>query len=89
MRKIWRRLRELRGARLRCPRCGSTKVDLIDFATFAICYGQSAPNPPDCSADALVCSDLDGSGTVNLTDFATFATWYGIATSQTVPDCTQ
>ncbi|UCG32712.1 MAG: hypothetical protein JSU68_13730 [Phycisphaerales bacterium] len=61
--------------------------NLGDFATFAVCYGLSSPNPPGCDAAAFTCSDMDGDGTVTLSDFATFATFYGLDTTYTVPDC--
>ncbi|UCG33365.1 MAG: hypothetical protein JSU68_01795, partial [Phycisphaerales bacterium] len=62
-------------------------ANLGDFATFAVCFGLSAPNPPDCDAAAFACSDMDASGTVELGDFATFAIWFGLETAQTVPNC--
>ncbi|UCG32164.1 MAG: hypothetical protein JSU68_10915 [Phycisphaerales bacterium] len=61
-------------------------VGLSDFATFAVCYGLSAP-APDCGAEELYCSDLDGDGSVTLGDFATFAVLFGITTSNTPPNC--
>jgi hypothetical protein len=64
-------------------------VDLSDFATFALCFGLPAPNPPDCDQAAFECSDLDGDGSVNLNDFATFATRYGLQSTQAVPNCGQ
>jgi hypothetical protein len=64
-------------------------VDLSDFATFALCFGLPAPNPPDCGQAAFGCSDLDADGSVNLNDFATFATWFGLQSTQAVPDCEQ
>jgi photosystem II stability/assembly factor-like uncharacterized protein len=64
-------------------------VDLNDFATFALCFGLSIPNPPDCDEQDLACSDLDGNGVVELADFATFALWFGLETTQTVPNCQQ
>jgi hypothetical protein len=62
-------------------------VDLNDFATFAICFGLSAPNPPGCDALAFVCSDMDANNQVDLNDFATFAVTYGLITTATVPNC--
>ena len=52
-------------------------VDLVDFATFALCFtnGATAP-PPGCSEDDFEATDLDGDGGVDLTDFATFALNY-------------
>jgi hypothetical protein len=74
-----------------CP-CGDIDgsgggADLADFATFAVCYGFTTPNPPGCDAAAFACSDMDANNIVDLNDFATFATWYGIATTLTVPNC--
>ena len=62
-------------------------VDLIDFATFAVCFGQSGP-VPGCDAAAFQCSDLNGDLLVDLIDFSTLALWFGLESTQTVPDCT-
>ena len=62
-------------------------VDLTDFATFALCFGLGAANPPDCDADAFACSDLNGDAIVDLTDFATFALTFGLISTNTVPNC--
>lgn len=51
---------------------GSGQVNLVDFATFANCFGLSGPNA-GCVAADFACSDLDGNGSVNLVDFSTFA----------------
>jgi hypothetical protein len=64
-------------------------VTLSDFATFALCFGLPAPNPPDCDQAAFECSDLDGNAVVELGDFATFALWFGLQSSQHPPDCEQ
>ena len=74
-----------------CP-CGDINrsggvVNLVDYATFSVCFGLSAPNPPGCDEDAFECSDLNGNGTVNLVDFNTFSVWFGRVPDQTVPDC--
>ena len=61
-------------------------VDLVDFATFALCFGLTQPGP-GCNAQAFFCSDLNGSGVVDMTDFATFALWFGLQTTNTVPNC--
>ena len=47
-------------------------VDLLDFATFANCFGLSAPNA-NCDLNEFINSDLDQTGGVNLVDFATLA----------------
>ena len=57
---------------------GDGSVDLLDFATFAVCYGFPVTAPPrDCSPDAADASDLDRDGQINLVDFATFALVFG------------
>ena len=55
---------------------GNFSVNLVDFATFATCFGLSAPNVV-CDANDFACSDLDVSGSVDLVDFATFAVNFG------------
>ena len=51
---------------------GDGEVNLLDFATFAGCFGFSAPGPI-CAPAEFDASDIDGSGTIDLTDFATLA----------------
>ena len=53
------------------------RVDLMDFATFAMCYspGSTEP-PPGCSDQEFALCDLDDDADVDLTDFATFALNY-------------
>jgi hypothetical protein len=63
------------------------RVDLVDFATFAACYGLSAPQPPDCDGSAFACADLNGDGEVNLGDFAMFSMVYGKQIAHLPPDC--
>jgi hypothetical protein len=63
------------------------QVNLGDFATFAVCYGFTTPNPPGCDAAAFACSDMDANNIVDLNDFATFATFYGLDDTYTVPNC--
>jgi len=56
---------------------GDGDVDLIDFATFALCFSSGATTPPPgCSASDFASSDIDDDGGVDLTDFATFALNY-------------
>jgi hypothetical protein len=74
-----------------CP-CGDINqsgglVDLNDFASFALCFGLSGPNPPGCDAQAFECSDMDANGNVDLNDFATFALTFGLVSSNAVPNC--
>ena len=54
------------------------RVDLMDFATFAMCYspGSTEP-PPGCSDLEFALSDLDNDGHVDLSDFGVFAANYG------------
>jgi hypothetical protein len=51
---------------------GNGVVNLLDFATFAGCFGMNGPNV-GCDPVDFSGADLDGNGTVNLTDFATFS----------------
>ena len=62
-------------------------VDLVDFATLALCFLRSGPGP-GCGPNAFACSDMNGNGLVNLVDFATFALWFQNSTTQSPPDCT-
>jgi predicted outer membrane repeat protein len=72
-----------------CPNaCGDISasggsIDLVDFASFALCFGASPDSSPAC-----LCSDLDESGTINLVDFATFSLLFGSTPSAMIPDCT-
>ena len=66
---------------------GGGPVDLVDFATFALCFSLSGPNPPGCDADAFECSDMNGDAIVDLVDFATFANFFGLVSTKTTPDC--
>ena len=50
-------------------------VDLVDFATFAICFSGGGPIPAACPCG--VEADFNGDGLVNLIDFATFAVNFG------------
>ncbi len=66
--------------------CGDLDADdtvtLEDFATFALCFGQSVVATPAC-----VCADLDTSTTVDLIDFAAFAALFGQTPTNLPPDC--
>ena len=57
-------------------------VDLVDFATFAVCFGQ-LPS----SSTACACSDLNQDGAVNLLDFATFSLIFSAMSTNTIPNC--
>ena len=48
------------------------RVDLLDFSTFALCFGLTAP-AGDCGPEEFACADLDQNGWINLSDFSTFA----------------
>jgi hypothetical protein len=61
-------------------------IDLIDFSTFATCYGLEYPNP-SCDDVALACSDLNLDGVVDLVDFSTFAVLFGTTPTQAPPNC--
>ena len=61
---------------------GGGNVDLVDFASLAVCFGQSASSSAACA-----CSDLNGDGTINLLDFATFSLIFNATSTNTVPNC--
>ena len=71
-----------------CPfNCGDIdgsggNVNLVDFASFAVCLG-GLPS----SSTACACSDLNGDGTINLLDFATFSVMHGSQSTTTIPNC--
>ena len=52
---------------------GDEHVDLLDFATFGMCFRDRADDPTKCPAESRAASDLDTDGDVDLADFATFA----------------
>jgi len=57
---------------------GDGLVDLVDFATFALCFSNGATTPPPgCSPDEFAAADVDDDDDVDLTDFATFALCFG------------
>lgn len=63
-------------ALLRCPHAcgdfnGDDTVDLLDFATFASCFGADVPDDA-CDDVAWSCSDMNDDWMVDLFDFATF-----------------
>ena len=54
------------------------RVNLADFATFAICFGVPVSNPPPGCSDAQAhASDFNGDAMIDLNDFATFAANFG------------
>jgi hypothetical protein len=49
---------------------GNLAVNLVDFATFALCFGDTSLDPlSDCGCRA----DLNKDGDIDLLDFATFS----------------
>jgi hypothetical protein len=57
---------------------GDGDVDLVDFSTFAVCFGCRAGELSlGCPPERLQRCDLDSSGWVNLVDFSTFAANFG------------
>ena len=63
-------------------------VDLIDFATFAICFSSGVVTipPPGCSPEEFAELDRFGDSDVDLDDFAQFALTYGFA-AEVSPNC--
>ena len=57
-------------------------VNLVDFASFAVCFGQS----PSVST-ACACSDLNDDGAINLADFATFTLIFNGTSTNSPPNC--
>ena len=58
-------------------------IDLVDFATLAVCFGQSPSSSAGCA-----CSDMNDDGSINLLDFATFGLLFGTASTDFPPNCT-
>ena len=71
-----------------CPNtCGDINgsggnVDLVDFASFAVCF-----NALPSSSAACACSDLNQDGAINLVDFATLSLIFNGVSTNTVPNC--
>lgn len=71
-----------------CPNsCGDIDasggaVNLVDFASFALCFNKSLTANPQCS-----CSDLNGDDLINLVDFATFSLVFGNSSTNFPPNC--
>lgn len=62
---------------------GTGDVNLLDFASFAVCFGSTPSLSPECE-----CADLNKNDAINLTDFATFGLVFGkAATTNFPPDC--
>ena len=57
-------------------------VNLADFASVALCFGD-AP----AASNACACSDLNADGLINLNDFATFSLTFATVSSNTPPNC--
>jgi hypothetical protein len=57
---------------------GNGRVNLVDFATFAQCFGHPVSTGGDgCSPSVAQACDLNGDGMVELADFSTFAVHFG------------
>jgi hypothetical protein len=54
-------------------------INLVDFSSFAICFGQCQPGSAGqpCPAGQFARSDLNNDGCVDLVDFSTFAVYFG------------
>ncbi len=76
--------------RPRAPACpcgdfnGDGIVSLLDFQTFATCFGLPAPSTM-CPAPAFACADLDADGAITLADFSTFAAIFGTSPGTSSP----
>ncbi len=57
-------------------------VNLVDFASFAVCFGQ-LPS----SSTACACSDMNQDGAINLLDFATFSLIFNGSSTNMPPNC--
>ena len=71
-----------------CPfACGDINgsgglVNLVDFATFAVCFNLSPLLNVGCA-----CSDLNQDCRINLVDFATFGVLFQEVSTNLIPDC--
>ena len=71
-----------------CPfNCGDIdgsggNVNLVDFASFAVCF-----NGSPSSSTACACSDLDANGSINLQDFATLSLIFNGSSTNVPPNC--
>ncbi len=61
-------------------------VNLIDFTTFASCFGLTGPEI-GCDESVFSCADLNGDNVVNLTDFSLFSTAFGLPPVGNPPNC--
>ena len=57
-------------------------VNLVDFASFAVCF-----NGSPSSSEACACSDLNGDGSINLVDFATLSLIFNGVSTNAPPNC--
>lgn len=57
-------------------------VDLLDFGSFAVCFGANTGNSPECT-----CMDMAANGMIDLLDFGAFALLFGGSTTNVPPDC--
>jgi hypothetical protein len=65
---------------------GDGLANLVDFSTFAVCFGFDAPTS-SCPADVWTCTDLNADGVVNLVDFSTFSVLFATTSTNTPPNC--
>ena len=63
-----------------CDRTGDINhdalINLLDFATFGVCFGRTAPSPA-CDANEFADCDLIPNGVIDLNDFGLFALLFG------------
>jgi hypothetical protein len=57
-------------------------VDLVDFASFAVCFGQLPSSSTACAN-----SDMNQDGAINLQDFATFSLTFNGNSTNVPPNC--
>ena len=56
-------------------------VNLLDFAQFSLCFGDSSLTP------ACRCMDMNLDGAINLLDFGLFAVHFGAGSVNSPPNC--
>jgi hypothetical protein len=65
---------------------GNGDVSLIDFSTFAGCFGAELPTA-GCPLATWSCADLNQDGNINLVDFNTFASLFNLPAGGSPPAC--